>query len=186
MGNIIVRDYIEEFKKVFSDGINSVVKASQIYVEAIDEDSSLKQKFISSCEDFIPSSAWSGFEAVGRKWLHPKLLMGGGGKYAGKIKKLAYSDQEAIFSGKRFDMFVANGSILKVDIRQIEPSQVDQLLDGGKIRSLQEQKAYIESRKQVLPIEPDLMPYVISGGMVIFKKDVKLNKQDIRRILQEM
>lgn len=177
---------VEEFKQAFARGMESIVSASEIYVQAIDENPNMKDVFIAECADFIPASAWSGFEAVGRKWLHPKLLMGGGGKYASKIKRLAYSDQEAVFSGKRFEMLTAEGQVLKVDIRQVEPDQADQLFDGTHIRTMAEQKAFIEARKSKPAEEVDVMPYVITDGKVSFRRGVALNKTEMRRILQEM
>lgn len=177
--------YVQEFKKSFEAGITGIVHAAEIYVKAIDENPNHKHDFIEQCSDFIPSSAWSGFEAVGRKWMHPKLLMGGGGQYAAKIKKLAYSDQEAVFDGRKFDFLTPKGEILKVDVREIDQKQAEQLFDGTRIRPVAAQKAYIESRPAPSQVS-EVMPYVITDGKVAFRRGVTLTKQEIRRILTEL
>ena len=186
MSEIVKHDYVAEFKKVFSGAIEGIVKASEIYVKAIDENPLNKVKFIESCSDFIPTDAWAGFEAIGRRWMHPKLLMGGGGKYSKNIKKLPYSDQRQIFEGARFDMLTSSGEILKVDVRQIEPAQAEQMFDKSHIRSVAEQKAFIESRKPDKPSNSVEVPYTFVRNGVHFTKDTVVNKEQLRRILQEI
>ena len=179
------RNYIAEFRKAFAAGIESIVAAATVYVEAIEDDPRLKDKFRDEFADTIPPSAWSGFEAVGKKWMHPKLLMGGGGQFSSKIKRLPYSDQERIFSGARFDMLTADGDTLKVDLRNITREQGDQMFDGSHVRTLAEQKAYLESRK-ASPVEVEVLPYTINGGRVSFRRGVSLSRAELKRLVQEM
>jgi len=183
--NKLQTKYIDDFRNAFSDGIASIVKAAQIYVDAIDDNPHNAELFQAQFMDTIPASAWSGFEAVGRKWMHPKLLLGGGGKYAAKIKRLPYSTQERVFGGDLFELLIQNGETLRVDVRHIAPEQVEQLIDGNHIRTLPEQRAFLGS-KTVTEEAPPPMPYVIRGGKVSFHRGVTLNKQEIRRILQEI
>lgn len=187
MNSLTKRDYISEFRDAFSAGIENIVKASAIYVAAIDENPQNAAMFHDQFADIIPAGAWGGFEAVGRKWMHPKLLIGGGGKYAGKIKRLPYSTQEAVFSGKRFDLLTKTGDTLKVDIRECTPEQVDQLLDGAAVRQISAQRAWLEARAiEPSPQDVENMPYVISGGKVTFRRGVQMTKRELNRIISEM
>jgi len=187
MNEITTTNYIKQFRNAFTSGINSIVSAAQVYVQAIDENPDIKDKFRDEFADVIPSSAWSGFEAVGRKWMHPKLLMGGGGRYSSMIKRLPYSDQEQIFDGKRYDLLTLDGDNLKVDVRSITPEQAEQLFDRSHIRSKSEQKAWLESRKkQPEKVEAETMPYTINGGKVYFKRGTELTRPEMKRLLQEM
>ena len=188
MDSITTTRYIEQFKQAFTAGIESIVKASEIYVKAIDEDPAIKDRFRNEFSDIIPSSAWSGFEAVGRKWMHPKLLMGGGGRYSTQIKKLPYSDQDQIFTGKRYGLLTADGDTLMVDVRSITPEQAEQLFDRSHIGSLAEQKAWIEARKKMpqKAEEVQVMPYSITDGKVYFRKGTSLTRVELKRLLQEM
>jgi hypothetical protein len=178
MDAITTTRYISEFKSAFAAGIDSIVNASEIYVKAIDEDPAIKDRFRDEFADIIPSSAWSGFEAVGRKWMHPKLLMGGGGRYSSQIKRLPYSDQEQIFSGTRYGLLTADGDTLRVDVRSITPEQAEQLFDRSHIRSLAEQKAWLEARKSAPQKAEDVqvMPYSITDGKVYFRKGTSLTR----------
>lgn len=120
--------------------------------------------------------------------MHPKLLMGGGGRYSSHIKRLPYSDQEQIFDGKRYDLLTSDGDKLRVDVRQITPEQAEQMFDRSHIRSISEQKAWLESRKKQ-PQKTDIaetMPYTINSGKVFFRRGVELTRSELKRLLQEM
>jgi len=182
---------IEEFRKAFNDGICNIVKASEIYVRAIDENPRNADKFREEFADSIPSSAWSGFEAVGRKWMHPRLLMGGMSdrKKNTIVKKLPYSVQERIFNRDRFPLLCCDGETLQVDIMEATHEQVSQLCGQGAIRNISEQRAYIESRRTA-PLASgqteEVMPYTIKDGKVRFRRGVALTRSEVRRLLQEM
>ncbi len=191
MNNEITKvDYINDFRNAFSDGLNSIVKASQIYVVAIDENPKIADDFVREFRDVIPATAWAGFEAVGRKWMHPRLLMGGGGRYGSKIKRLPYSAQEQIFNGGRFDLLTNKGDTLSVDIRELEPEQVDQIIDNNHIRTLSEQRAWLENQRtsdeeEIVQLA-EKPAYVISSGKVCFRRGITMTRNEVKRLLQEM
>jgi hypothetical protein len=180
------RDYIGEFRGLFAAGVESLVKACEVYVIAIDEKPGRVFDFQEEFKEIIPAGAWSQFEAVGRKWMHPKLLLGGGGRYAGKIKRLPYSTQEQIFSGERFELITPKGEALKVDVREIQPEQAEQLFDGGHLRTPSEQRAWIEARCNVVTEKATPMPYKITDHRVTFTRGTVLTKREVTRILAEM
>jgi hypothetical protein len=186
---IIKRDYVADFKAAFSGAIDGIVKASEIYVKAIDADPKLKDKFISECSGFIPAGAWAEFEAVGRKWKHPKLILGGGA-HSSLVKLLPYSDQEKLFSGERVSVLTSKGDVLKVDINSATPDQAALLIDktNKRIRDIPAQKAYLESVKpeKVIDVQAVEMPYTIAGGKVHFRQGTILGRKEISRILKEL
>jgi hypothetical protein len=180
---------IAAFGKAFDAGIQGIVKACEIYVESIDEDPRNADKFKDAYENRIPVRAWGKFEAVGRKWLHPNLLMGGMAdrSKSNAVKRLPYSVQERIFEHERFPFLCTNGETLLVDITEATAEQVEQLCDGGIIRSISAQRVFIESKKIAeAESKPDVMPYVINGGCVTFRRGVKLKRVELKRLLQEM
>ena len=181
---------ISEFRKAFESGINSIVTAANIYVAAIDENPRNADQFRLAFADSIPSSAWSGFEAVGRKWMHPKLLMGpiSNGKKSTMIKRLPYSMQVRVFDRERFDLLCANGDKLQIDIMEATPEQAEQIFDGSAIRSLSAQKAYIEARSKVTPSAlPEIIPpWSPCAGGVVINKAGRYTRKELKRMLQEM
>jgi len=186
---ITIRSRLAEFKDAFQAGIDGIVKASEIYVAALDDNPKNADTFRDEFADYIPSSAWSGFEAVGRKWMHPRLLMGGVAdrKKNNVIKKLAYNTQERIFSHERFDLLTSDGDKLSVDLLEVTPEQAEQLCDGIRIRNLSEQRAWLESQKaKKASDEAEILPYVVSGGKVTFRRGVSLTRAEMKRLIQEM
>ena len=177
---------MDEFGRALAAGLEGFARAAAVYVAALDKDPRNADAFRDKFADVIPASAWSGFEAVGRKWMHPRLLMGSGGRYASKIKRLPYSTQERIFEGERFEVTLPGGDVLKVDIREATPEQVEQLLDGTHVRTPSEQRAWMESRAAVKSVDAEVLPYTMSDGKVTFRRGVSLTRAELKRILQEM
>ena len=184
----LVANRITEFRKALTAGIDGIVNAAEIYVAAIDEDPSNADKFRDAFSDWIPSAAWTNFEAVGRKWMHPKLLMGGMAdrKKHAIIKRLPYSVQERIFNRERFKMLTANGDTLNVDLMEATAEQTEQICGGGAVKSLGEQRAWMEEQRKTIEVESEPMPYVVSNGKVSFRKGVVLTRNEVKRLLQEM
>jgi len=184
----VAKTRIQSFRDELMEGINGIVRASEIYVEAIDDDPSLADKFREDCADFVPASAWSQFEAVGRKWMHPRLIMGGMAdrKKANLVKRLPFSTQERVFSHNRFDLLVSGGDILKVDMMEATQEQAEQLCNGSEIRTIPEQKAWLEAVTIREENKPEVMPYTIVNGKVSFRRAVTLTRQELKRLLQEM
>jgi hypothetical protein len=184
-----INESIQAFREAFASGINSITKAAEIYVRSLDENPRNADKFKEAFADQIPATAWSGFEAVGRKWMHPRLLMGGiaNTKKSTIIKRLPYSMQERVFNRERFDLLCADGDKLQVDVMEATPEQVEQIFDGSSVRNLSAQKAYIEARKaEPEKTATEVLPYTISDGKVCFRRGVSLSKSELRNILQAM
>lgn len=178
-----------EFRQALQDGIEGIVRASEAYVAALDDDPRNADKFREEFAEWVPSAAWAQFEAVGRKWMHPRLLMGGVAdrKKAGIIKRLPYSTQERIFSRERFPLLTSSGETLEVDILEATASQVDQLFNGQTVRSLGEQRAWVESiSKAEASEDAEVMPYTVRDGKVTFRRGCVLNRTELKRLLQDM
>lgn len=189
MRNSVIKRQVEEFRDAINQGINGFVRCGEIYVQTIDNDPDASETFRLEFADIIPSEMWSNFEAIGRKWMHPRLLMGGmtNRRKAAKIKQLPYSLQEKIFNHNRFELLLEGGDKLKLDIMEATTDQVEQLFSDNNIRTLPEQRAWIEDRKASVSDETvEVLPYVIRNGCVIFRKNVKLTRSEMKRLLAEM
>jgi hypothetical protein len=188
---VMKRDFVGEFKASFNLVEASLGRCAEIYVAALDESPEWKPKFIAEMADVVPRLFWNELEAVGRKWKHPKLLLGGAGANAPLVKLLPYSDQERIFTDK-VEMLTPSGQVLRVDIKTVAPAQAEQLIDrkARALRDLPAQRAYVEALK--LPAnkgdeaEAEIMPYTISGGKVTFRRGVVLGRRELVRIIKEL
>jgi hypothetical protein len=186
--NKVAKQYLDEFRKHFQAGIDGIVRASEVYVEAIDDNPRYADTFRDEFGDIVPYGAWGQFEAIGRKWMHPRLIMGGMAdrQKAALVKRLPYSVQERVFSRERFDLLTPDADTLQVDLMEATTEQVRQLCDGSHIRSLAEQRAWMESQKAEAKEEAEVMPYVVRDGCVSFRRGVKLTKEEVKRILRDM
>ena len=190
-----IKDSIASFGEAFEFAIEGIVKASEIYVAALEDDPKNADKFKEAFAGKIPPSAWSQFEAIGRKWVHPQIVLGGivDGKKRTAIKRLSYSTQERVFDHEKFDLVVSGGDVLKVDILDATQDQLEQICDGSGIRNVPAQRAYIESAK-VKAVEVDAVAvlmkqqpdYIIRHGKLIVSKPHAFSKAQLRSLLQEM
>ena len=139
---------METLKNLIRKGMEltgeGLAMAGEAYVEAVDNYPGFKEKFIDEHKS-IDSSYWKLIEKLGRKQIHPRLMFGAGKVYSA-VRKLPYSDQ-TIVSEKGFTLLVNAGETLKVSLDAITDKQVDQGIIRGRLASLDEQRAYIESYK---------------------------------------
>ena len=186
---IVIGEAIREFKKEFALGIEGIVKASAIYVQAIDSHPGNADKFKQACEDLIPSSAWANFEAVGRKHIHPRMLFGGVNdpKKRVLIKHLPYSLQDRVFKRERFPLLTDKGETLEIDILEATPEQAEQIIDGAQIRPLSAQKAWKEAKQGEPEKEKiEVLPFTIADGKISFRRGTVLTRAELKRIIAEM
>ena len=181
--------YLEQFSISFTQGLESIAKAASIYVKAIDESHSMKGKFIERFAGVIPAGAWANFEAVGRKTMHPRIMLGVG-RNTSFIKRLPFSDQEDIVNGKKVELLTADGDSLPVDARDISAHQSRQLFAGNHIRTLSEQRAFIEDDNR---IEKDnavelakIIRYRIENGNVHFAHNTVFTMNELITITAEL
>jgi len=182
-----IGSYISTFEKALTGAVANILEASNAYVMAIDADPNAAKLFHEQFEDVVPPSAWAGFEAVGRKQMHPKMLYGGG-KNGHYIKRLPYSEQELVFNGERVTMLTRDGkdSIL-VDLREVTKEQAEQLVSNNHIRTPEEQRSYLEQYRKADEKQPVFRPpYKVGKQGLVISQPCTLTKRELSRILGEM
>ena len=177
-----------EFKDAITNGINGFVKAGEIYVKAIDQDPAYADKMQLEFSDIVPAKAWKQFEAIGRKWIHPKLILGGMSdpKKTNIVKRLPYSLQNRVFEGEKFELLISGGDVLKVSALDASSEQTLLLFGDGDLRSLREQKAYIENSKLQEDLMPQELPYYFQKGKIIFRKNTELTRAEMKQLLTQL
>lgn len=179
---IAIEQMIEEFKRLIQTGLESIAKASVVYVKAIDENPHNHKRFADSCP-LVPASAWSGFEAVGRGWLDYRLLLNGG--TANKIMRKLPRSQQTSALDNGVELLLDDGDNLIVKVENLTPKQAKQVFAKDHIRSLGEQRAYIES--QHAPTPKEYRPsYTIKRGVLHINAATTLTRKEVTRILMEM
>lgn len=188
-----VEEWCSALERAIEGAANSIVEMANLYVAGIDQNPKWADIIKDRMSAVVPPRCWAQYEAIGRKWVHPQLVIGTGSRNDAKLKRLAYSLQERIFTGERFELLTADGGTLLVDLRELDVGQIDQMIDGSEIRTLSAQKVYLESlrMKQVREEEPEAgLPYRVVGKgrslRVVFDKKTSLTRDELRRLALEV
>lgn len=180
----------QEFKEALASAIDGLVKAGEVYVKAIDIDPTVAERLQEEFKDVVPAQAWAQFEALGRKHIHPQLVLGGvsDSRKTNMIKGLPYSVQSRVFDDEKFELLVSGGDVLPISVLDATIDQCKQLIDssGGSLRSLKEQKAFLEELAIKDEFRPQPVPYKIGSGGVVFMKNTKMTKKQIQQLLQNL
>tara|TARA_B100001939_G_C16905217_1_gene601950 strand:+ start:440 stop:1021 length:582 start_codon:yes stop_codon:yes gene_type:complete len=179
---------LAEFKDALLAGINGFIKAGEIYVKAIEQDRSYGTRLKEEFADMVPAKAWSQLEALGRKWIHPKLVLGGMSdpQKTTLVKRLPYSEQSKVFDGERYQLLVSGGDYIEVNLLDATTDQAKQIIGDGLIRSLSEQKSWLESKKVQKELKVEELPYQIKGGKITFRKNVSLTRAEMKQLLSQL
>lgn len=179
---------LNEFKDALLAGINGFIKAGEIYVKAIEQDRTYGQKLKEEFADMVPAKAWSQLEALGRKWIHPKLVLGGMSdpQKTNLVKRLPYSEQSKVFDGERYQLLVSKGDYIEVNLLDATTDQAKQIIGDGLIRSLPEQKSWLESKKVQKELKVEELPYQIKGGKITFRKNVSLSRAEMKQLISQL
>jgi len=172
---------IEEFGKLLDVGIDKIYDASCRYVAALDSDPDAYDHFGRSRPD-IPKSVWYALESVGRGMLDKRLLFGGG-HAKNKLKRMPVSKQkQALDNGLEV---LINGETLIVKPDQMTAPQVGQVFGLDKVRTIAEQKNYVQ-RKREKDTTPPPVQYEIVRKKLIVHEPMTLSLSELKGIMRNM
>jgi hypothetical protein len=178
-----ITNYIEKFGEYLKEGLVYIRKACELYVKAIDVDPSIIDKFKEKYD--LTDTAWIRFEQVGRGLLHEKLLtdysLG-----ARKLKMLSFSEQ-ARYSASPIEYLTKDNDVLKIQLCNLTRNQIKQVFADDHVRSIAEQRAFIECLKEDNIIPISLAPYYIKNAKLIVKeKDISFSLTQLKKIIEDM
>lgn len=183
----IINQRLSDFYSALQRGAEAFEEAGRILVGLIDEDPLVKDRILEAHPD-ITESTLETFERIGRNQLYYRLcLIEGPG--VTRLKRCTFSDQVK-FSTEPIPMLLVNGQDstdhILVPVQAMQPNQARQVFGPHRIRTLGEQRAFIESeRTKPQPIETQ-QSYTIGKGRIVFHKPVTLTISDMARLLSEM
>ena len=178
----------EAISRLITDGMEAWVTAGKMIATGVDEDPKYIDKLCSHLPDLSPEHL-KRLEDIGRKRIHPQILVSAAPGIR-RLGRLDYSTQEK-YLNEPVDLLIDDGNgleTLKVDVRNLTRDQSFQAFASDRVRSVAEQRAYLEDRKasQVgLPEEYRLPFKVTSKSLVIFKP-CELDRKQLASILAEM
>lgn len=177
---------LNSFYDALQRGKDALEDAGRILVSLIDEDVSVKERIMAEHPE-ITEDVIETFERIGRKQLYYKLcLLEAPGIRA--LKRCPYSEQVQ-YSTDPIPMLLLNGresDHLTVAVHALNPEQVKQVFGGHRIRSLAEQRAWIENQKSKPRPLDKREPYTLGKGRITFHEPVTLSASDMARLLSEI
>jgi len=178
---------LNEFYNALQRGKEALEDAGRILVALIDEDPSAKERIMEGHPE-ITEDVLETFERIGRKQLYYRLcLLEAPGIRA--LKRCPYSEQVK-YSTEPLPMLLVSGKdstdSLTLPIQALNPDQVRQVFGGHRIRTLAEQRAWIENQRGKPQRIERREPYTISKGRITFHEAVTLSASDMARLLAEI
>lgn len=177
--------WVEDVLEKIMNGFESLKAAAKIMVEKFNEDPLNAEIFYNAAaEAGISTGFLRRLEAVGRKTMDHRLLSGTVCSHITQIRKLRADLQKRVLDGEKFDYLSADGTPMKICLKDCEKWQADQMYASGRIRTLPEQKAWLEAKKSELKITSSehKVPWVQKGKYIIFEAGAKLTYKEIRQL----
>lgn len=182
-----VTEAIEQFGVFMDDGIKKIHDACKIFTEVIDVIGRRKgMKLFLKRYPNIPRSAWTRFEAVGRGMLRSELLFNFS-QGAKQLRCMPVADQDK-YLGEPTEVLTSTGDVLRVSIKDMSRDQAKQVFATDHVRSLSEQKGYLETQRELrATTKVSSVPYVVRGKkLIIHESGLSFTKHQLTKILADM
>jgi len=181
---------IKRFTELYLKGVEVWIEAGTILCEMVDTDPHVYDYILKDCPN-LNAGILERFEQMGRKTLHPQLLLNNSIGYS-KLQKLPYSLQER-YLDEPIPLIVHTESgetdVLLVKAREMTKDQANQVFGNGRIRTEGEQKAWLiqqrsNKSRDIVPAAQQT-PYKIKGNKVIIN-GVEFTRRQLASILAQM
>lgn len=179
---------IQQFIDLFQQGVEAWMRAGEIIVELVENDPHVYDYIIQQCPN-LNAGVIGRFEQMGRKILHPQLLLTNS-PGAKALTKMPISVQERYLT-EPVVLIVGTPDgtdALLVKAKDLTQQQSRQVFAQNRLRTEGEQKAWlIENRsKNAKFVGSNLSPWKISKGKLKIEQGVILSKEQVAAIYMQM
>lgn len=179
---------ITEFIALFQEGVNAWIKAGELLVQMVEEDPHIYDYIIEQCPN-LNAGILGRFEQMGRKTLHPQLLLSASPGFS-KLSKLPFSMQERYLTEPvPIIVHTENGTdVLLVEAKNMTKEQANQVFAPGRIRTEGEQKAWLMQQRSLAakPAGTNIPAWSIKGGRVVFNAGASLSAGELATIITQL
>jgi hypothetical protein len=181
-------EFIVQFIDLFRQGVEAWIKAGEILVELVENDPHVYDEIIERCPT-LNAGILGRFEQMGRKTLHPQLLLSASPGFD-RLRKLPFSLQERYVSEPvPVVVNTQHGTdILLIKAKDMTKEQASQVFAGNRIRTEGEQKALLAQQEsaKAAPAPVRQSPYLIKGRKVEFREPIVLTASELAAILAQI
>ena len=179
---------IATFIELFKAGVEAWIKAGEILVELVEADPHTYDYIIQQCPQ-LNAGILGRFEQMGRKILHPQLLLTASPGFA-KLQKLPMSMQERYIE-EPIPLIVhteEGTDVLLVKAKDMTKDQAAQVFAPGRLRTEGEQKAYLMQQRSISarPVGSSLPAWKIKNGRVEFQAGATLSAGELATIITQL
>lgn len=179
---------IDTFIELFKQGVDAWIKAGEILVELVEDDPHTYDYIIEKCPT-LSAGILGRFEQMGRKVLHPQLLLSASPGFA-RLQKLPMSLQER-YIDEPVPLIVHTDEgtdILLVKAKDMTKEQANQVFGSGRIRTEGEQKAWLiqQRSEKAKPVGTNMPAWKIKNGRVEFTAGATLTAGELATIITQI
>jgi hypothetical protein len=185
----LIQSKIDAFRAAFTLSADQLLIAAQIYAGAIAEGGPDVRGLFHAAAPQITPATWRRMEAAGNGSLDPRLVLNGSAGAAALRRLPAPVQSVAINHG--VDLLTDSGDILRVQVDNLQPEQVRQVLSFDHIRDPSEQRAWIEDNRKHKPLgkaveEKATKRWTVNGRRVTISGPCVLTQVDLAHIMLEI
>lgn len=178
---------ITSFIDLFRDGVKAWIKAGELLVEMTEENPKVYDEILDQCPQ-LNAGILARFEEMGRKTLHPQLLLNASPGFA-KLKRLPFSLQERYLTEPVPILIetLTGPDKLLVKAKDMSREQANQAFGGNRLRTEGEQRAYLAQKENDAPKRTGsgISLWTKKGGRIFFNPDVGFTASDLASILAQ-
>lgn len=180
--------YIHLFLELYQKGKECWINAGKTLAEAVDKVPGFMKLMEEHCPQFPPRFLNRMLD-LGRGALHEELLLASS-KGENALAKLPYSWQEK-YVKQPVELLLKKDDkwdTLLVPVADLTPDQVHQVFDGSGVRTIAQQRVYLENQwaRKTAPPKQANLPYRIVQGKLVVMQPVTLNRKELAKLLSEM
>jgi len=184
-----IKAMLKQIGPLITSALQQIHQAGLIIVRLLDEDRVPMTEIVEASA--IPRSILKRLEQVGRQKMHPSLYLGEKG-YSEAVARLPYSTQVHLLDEDgSVDVLVGGGDVLQVKLDALQPIQIKQVFGDDKIRTVAEQRAWVEGQKTLARInQTDASktnaPYEVAGKKLTVHTPMSFSLKQLERIVAQM
>lgn len=171
----------EQVKLKLAGAASEMLSACALVIELIDTHGWTAEEVAEKAN--IPPVFARNLERVGRNRLLPELIWG---ETPGRrrLARLPLQEQSRLMSVP-LEVATSKGDVLQVGVDNLTPELCRQVFDGSRVRSLGEQRAWLEVEgRKVKPL--GVADYEVVGRQLVVHSPCKMSRAQCARALAEM
>lgn len=184
-----IKAMLKQIGSLVGAALQQIRQAGLIVVRLLDEDGLSPEELAE--KSGVQKAILNRLEQVGRQKLHPSLYLGEK-RYSAALAKMPYPVQKNLLEENgALEVLVGDGDVLKVRVEALEPIQIKQVFSSSRVRTVAEQRAWLESQKTIASIKTTDasktgVSYEVIGGKLVVHVPQHFSLKTLERIVSQM